>query len=327
MIAGGPENPPESPRPRQADPTEGHAAGFMAFIGVSTGASSIMGVFPRWAEILGLPTSTLVGCDVPLDAPSERYRREVQAIREGPGHLGALVTTHKMALYDAAADMFDELDAFARACGEISSISKRGTRLFGHAKDPLTASLALDDFLPIDAFGGVRDAIVLGAGGAGLALTWSLAERDDPPRRIVVTDPDPERLQHLEAVHRRRGTPAELLALAVPEEGATAEMLAAAPEGSLVVNASGLGKDRPGSPVPKDAVFPHHAWVWEFNYRGSLEFLAQARAQQRERDLVVEDGWRYFIHGWSQVIGEVFDIEMTPQIVELLSESAEEART
>ena len=52
--------------------------------------------------------------------------------------------------------------------------------------------------------------------------------------------------------------------------------------------------------------------VWEFNYRGPLEFLHQARAQQRERELHVEDGWRYFVHGWSQAVAEVFDIAMPP---------------
>lgn len=304
-----------------------HTAGHMAFIGVSTGSSSIMRVFPRWAEILGLPTSTLIGSDLPLDAPPERFRQEVLAIREDPEHRGALVTTHKMALYEAAADLFDELDTFAHACGEISSISKRGDRLHGHAKDPLTSSRALDDFLPSDAFAAGQDAVVLGAGGAGLALTWSLVEREDRPRRIVVTDPDPERLHHLEAVHRRRGTPPDLLSLTVTEPETTTTLLAAAPEGSLVVNATGLGKDRPGSPVPQDAVFPRHAWVWEFNYRGSLDFLAQARAQHGTRGLGIEDGWRYFIHGWSQVIAEVFDIEMTAQTVELLSEAAEAGRT
>ena len=299
----------------------------MSFIGVTTGSSSIMRVFPRWAEILGLPTSTLVGCDIPLDAPAERYRREVLAIREDPEHRGALVTTHKMALYEAASDLFDELDDFARACGEISSISARGQRLHGHAKDPVTAGLALAEFLPARHFAGRRDAIVLGAGGAGLALTWLLAERTDRPRRIIVTDTDPRRLEHLAEVHARRGTPSELLTLVRADKAATAALLAEAPEDSLVVNASGLGKDRPGSPVPEEALFPHGAYVWEFNYRGSLEFLQQARAQETERMLHVEDGWRYFLHGWSQVIAEVFALELTEELMEELAEAAEDVRS
>ena len=63
-----------------------------------------------------------------------------------------------------------------------------------------------------------------------------------------------------------------------------------------------MGKDRPGSPLTDDCKFPMHGIVWEFNYRGTLEFMHQAEAQQEARDLKIEDGWTYFIHGWTQVI-------------------------
>ena len=52
-----------------------------------------------------------------------------------------------------------------------------------------------------------------------------------------------------------------------------------------------------------------------------------ARAQASARDLTVVDGWRYFIHGWTQVISEVFHIPMTPERVELLAELAEPFRS
>ena len=39
-----------------------------------------------------------------------------------------------------------------------------------------------------------------------------------------------------------------------------------------------------------------------------LVFLDQAKAQKKARHLQIEDGWIYFIHGWTQVIGEVFDV-------------------
>jgi shikimate 5-dehydrogenase len=54
-------------------------------------------------------------------------------------------------------------------------------------------------------------------------------------------------------------------------------------------------------------------YAWEFNYRGELEFLQQARSQQAERRLVVEDGLVYFIFGWALVIGEVFGRELSPE--------------
>jgi shikimate 5-dehydrogenase len=82
------------------------------------------------------------------------------------------------------------------------------------------------------------------------------------------------------------------------------------PAQSLVVNATGAGKDTPGSPLSDDAVFPERGLIWEFNYRGTLPFLEQARAQQTARQLHIEDGWVYFLHGWTRVIADVFDREL-----------------
>jgi shikimate 5-dehydrogenase len=87
-----------------------------------------------------------------------------------------------------------------------------------------------------------------------------------------------------------------------------------------------MGKDRPGSPLSDAVVFPRKAAVWEFNYRGTLEFLHQARAQQEARELIVEDGWVYFLHGWGQVVAQVFDIELTPELFERLAARAGEVR-
>jgi shikimate 5-dehydrogenase len=84
-------------------------------------------------------------------------------------------------------------------------------------------------------------------------------------------------------------------------------VLAGLAPGSLVVNATGLGKDAPGSPLTDAAAFPPSSVAWDLNYRGDLKFLDQARASGHVR---IEDGWVYFLHGWTQVIAEVFDIEI-----------------
>ena len=39
--------------------------------------------------------------------------------------------------------------------------------------------------------------------------------------------------------------------------------------------------------------------------------MHQAEAQQQERELQIENGWTYFIHGWTQVIAEVYHIDIT----------------
>lgn len=96
------------------------------FIGVTTGSSSIMRVFPEWARHLKLGDCRLEGIDFPPHDEPQTYREAVQFIKQDPLSLGALVTTHKIDLLAACRDLFDELDPYARLTGEVSCISKHG---------------------------------------------------------------------------------------------------------------------------------------------------------------------------------------------------------
>ena len=275
-----------------------------------------------------LPTRTLVGHDVALDSPPQVYREVVAAIRDDPEHWGALVTTHKMAVHAAARDLFDACDELAETFGEISCIAKRGDRLVGSAKDPVTARLALEEFLAPDHFartGGA--ALILGSGGAGTALSHQLGVRADRPERDHLHRAEPGAARPRPADARARGLPAGLVRYVLTAGPDDVDALVAAlPPASLVVNATGMGKDRPGSPVSAGARFPERGVVWEFNYRGPLDFWHQALAQQHERRLHVEDGWRYFVHGWSQAVAEVFDIPMPAETVDELGRIAARLR-
>ena len=82
------------------------------------------------------------------------------------------------------------------------------------------------------------------------------------------------------------------------------------PPGSLVVNATGLGKDRPGSPLTDNVEFPQNGYAWDFNYRGDLGFLKQAKQQKESKNLTVIDGWDYFIYGWTKGIADIFHIDI-----------------
>jgi shikimate dehydrogenase len=299
-------------------------ASYLGFVGVTTGSSSIMKIFPAWAEALNLPTRTLIGHDIPIESPPDAYRAVIGAIKNDPHHLGALVTTHKMAVFQSCLDLFDRVDPLATTFGEISSVAKRGTQLTGSAKDPVTVRLALEEFVSADHFattGGA--ALVLGSGGAGCALSHQLGLRTDAPTELICTALSQAPLSHQRDLHERAGIdPARVRYVVTHSADDVDPLLAELPAGSLVVNATGMGKDRPGSPVSGAGVFPPEAVVWEFNYRGPLEFLQQARRQQADRRLRIEDGWRYFIHGWTQVIADVFDIELTADTVEQLSSLA-----
>ena len=285
----------------------------MYFIGVTTGQSSIMRIVPIWAKALGIQ-GCLKGIDIAIHAPAEDYRAAVEFIRSDPLSLGALVTTHKIDLLNACRDLFDELDPYAQQFGEISSISKRDGKLWGHAKDPISVGLALDSFLPAEHWRKYPEAqaCVLGAGGSALAVCAYLAHEkhgDAVPARIQMDNRSVGRLA--EAVHLLGNSRVQMSFNLCPIPEWNDRIVEALPEGSLVINATGMGKDRPGSPLTDKCRFPMNGVIWEFNYRGSLEFMHQAEAQREERGLQIENGWTYFIHGWTQVIAEVFHIDIT----------------
>jgi shikimate 5-dehydrogenase len=286
----------------------------MYFIGMTTGKSSIMKVFPRWAEHLKLGNVRIQGIDCQWHDDPAVYRNVVGFIKRDPLSKGALVTTHKLDLLKACRDQFETLDPYATLMNEISSISKDGNKLVGHAKDPITSGLALEAFLPQDHWTRTdAHALLLGAGGSSIALSSYLMEARhgaNRPKKIIVTNRSPERLKEIRHVHEQLGNPIPCEYVHTPTATDNDQLVNQLPAGSLVANATGLGKDAPGSPITDAARFPQDGYAWDFNYRGELVFLDQARAQAKSRNLHVEDGWVYFLHGWTRVIAEVFHIDI-----------------
>jgi len=273
-----------------------------SFYGVTTSGSLIMRIFPRWAEHLGLENVRIDGTDLPIHADPEVYRA-----RDEP------------------------LKADAELCGETSCLSKRDGRLRAHAKDPISAGQSLDDMLEPGYWtrtGG--EVLCLGAGGSAIAIAIHLLTSrgpEDRPRRIVVVNRSRPRLDALAEIVRQVDPDAPVEYLQNDDPEVNDELMSGLAPGSLVVNATGMGKDTPGSPVTDDGRFPERAVVWELNYRGELDFLHQARAQEEARELQVHDGWPYFIYGWTAVIEEVFDIRFTPSDIAELTEIANEVRS
>ena len=292
----------------------------MYFIGVTTGKSSIMKVFPDWAEALGFGNATIKGIDIAIHAEPQIYRDVVSFIKSDPLSLGALVTTHKIDLYDAAHDLFDYLDPYARQFGELSSISMNGNSLCGHAKDPITCGMALEEFVPKNYWKEHPEAgvMIMGAGGSAISMCSYFMREEfagNYPKRIVVANRSQPRLTEIEEINKRLNPGCILCEYHLtPEQGQNDLVLDTMPEGSLIINATGLGKDRPGSPLTDAALFPVGALVWEINYRGDLRFMHQALEQQ-SRGLWIEDGWKYFVYGWTAVIAEVFHKPIEGQLL------------
>ena len=295
------------------------------FIGVTTTASSIM-VFPKWAEALGLSDVDIVGIDLPIHAPAEDYRRVTQFIKDDRLSEGALVTTHKLDLFEACQDIFDIVDPYAGRLKEVSCLSKRDGNFCALAKDPVSSGLALEHFVPKGFWkdhGG--EVLILGAGGSALAMSLYFGQGKwvvDIPKRITIANRSTPRLESAKPTLAGLNPDIELRFAHSKEPADNDSLIAGLPPYSLIVNATGLGKDAPGSPTTDAVDYPEHSLVWEINYRGDLIFMEQAKKQAEAKGLHVEDGWNYFIHGWTQVIAEVFHIQIGCAMIEELSRIA-----
>ena len=168
--------------------------------------------------------------------------------------------------------------------------------------------------------------MVSGCAGAGTAIIEQLLSVEDwkTPKKIIGLEHNEGRLEKL----RNDFSHAENLILeASDSSGRTAEaIMEKLPPQSLIVNATGMGKDLPGSPIPNSANFPNHTIFWELNYRGSLEFYRHAQDQQKIRKMRIHDGWVYFLLGWSSVMEEVFQFELTESLMRQLKQTAKPLR-
>ena len=299
------------------------------FIGVTTGQSMIMRLFPIWAEVLGIQGTRMYGVDLPPGVEGQKIRETVQELRANSDDLGALVTTHKLAVWEEASDLFVKVDEHATRLQEISCISKdKYGKLIGHAKDPITSGKAMESIMGKDHWQShpKAEAMVLGCGGAGTAIIEQLLSREEGnvPQKITGLEHNRGRLKKV------RNDFFNIKKLILEESESSGETVAGImsrlPPNSLIVNATGMGKDLPGSPVPKSIDFPEQAIVWELNYRGSLEFYRHAQEQEASRKLRIHDGWDYFLLGWSSVMEEVFHFELTELLMDQLKKTAKPLR-
>jgi len=300
------------------------------FIGVTTGKSSINKVFPLWMDVMGRSDVVLEGIDHLIHDQPENYRSSIAQIKYDPLSLGALVTTHKMDVFAAAGDMFDYFDPYAETTSEISCISKLDGKLRGHAKDPITAGLSLEAIVKPGYFSGTGAQIFcLGAGGAAVATLLYLINKKDPadrPEKFIAVNRSPGKLDHMREMVEKYNTDIEVEYIHNSDPEVNDRIMAELPEFSVVINATGMGKDTPGSPVTDNGQFPENGIAWEFNYRGELDFIHQAGKQIGSRNLKVEDGWTYFLHGWSQVVAEVLQVELTAELFQELDRAASAVR-
>jgi shikimate 5-dehydrogenase len=278
------------------------------FLGITTGGSAVRKVFPAWMDLLGVDAD-LKTVDVPAGSPAEPYRNFLTQVRDEPTALGAVITAHKTAIFQHGQDLFAQTDPDSQRFEEISVISRvpgglRGTVIEHHS---IATTLAqMGGGTPFT--GPDRDVVVFGAGGTAVSLIATLTAESWPdehrPRKLHLVDVSADRLQH---AHDLATTGAKPLCVNVLHtQGDTSlSYLGDLPPHTLIVNATGLGKDKPGAPFTLPAPWPEGAHVWDLNYRGDLLMLDEARRVAAERHLDPQDGWLLFINGWAESLSRI----------------------
>jgi shikimate 5-dehydrogenase len=285
----------------------------VVFVGVTTGSSLVHRAMPAWRPLLG-SSCGLRGIDIGLGAADDAYVRLLGGLLGDDGVAGAVITTHKARVFRAGRALFTRLDPLALACEEVNAVRRTAAGLHGWARDPVSAGRVADRIWP-DAEGQV---ICLGAGGTAVALARHLLITR-PRVRFACADPDGAAVGQLARLAPR------------PVAGHVGaghwdDLVSAAPPGSLIVNATGMGKDRPGSPITGQARFPAGAVVWDLNYRGELQFLSQARRQERSGRLQVHDGWQLFCHGWAAALTPILGLPDDDALGDQFAEAARSLR-
>ena len=304
------------------------------FLGINTAGSLVHQTFPHWAAGLDKPW-LLRGIDLPPEAGSDSYRDLITAIRRNPHISGMVITSHKLRIFDAAHDLLSpHRDPINDITREVNCLATAGHRQpHAYARDPLALSPILDQ-LP----GGrpQHHVLCLGAGGAATALllaltvnipiataTGQLRPHSNPPAHLAFADIDPTALHNLQEVAGHcPTTPTEITYHPLASTTDVAHLAENLPAQSLIINATGLGKDKPGTPLPSDTRFPDHALAWDLNYRGDLTFLHQARSQ----GVPTIDGWDYFLAGWCAALTTIAGRSFTNGLLNAFAETARPLR-
>ncbi|MDP3721169.1 MAG: hypothetical protein Q8R09_01800, partial [Anaerolineaceae bacterium] len=171
--------------------------------------------------------------------------------------------------------------------------------------------------------------LCFGSGGSAIATLLHLINKNDKgdrPAKFTFVNRSQGRLDHAKEMVSNLKTDIEIEYICNSDPKVNDGIMEKFPPYSVIINATGMGKDTPGSPITWEGKFPMNSVSWEFNYRGELDYLHQSLAQVESRNVKVEDGWIYFVHGWTQVVAQVLHFDLTPALFEKLNEAASSVR-
>ena len=173
----------------------------------------------------------------------------------------------------AVVKYLDELSPEAAALGAVNTVVLRDRRAVGHNTDRSGFVAGFRRGLPEAR---VRDVALLGAGGAGAAVAFALAQLGT--RRLTVVDVVLEQAERLAAAVERSALPPDDVPVAVEVAHSVDDVRDRFAAADGVVNATpvGMGPGR-DMPLPADLLRPSQ-WVADIIYRPlETELLRQAR--------------------------------------------------
>lgn len=265
------------------------------FLGVSTKNSSVNKTFPYWMKEID-SNAALYGMDLSLNSPRKSYLEFIE-MATCPDVVGALITSHKTDVFRHGQSFFSDISQDATELKEISSIRHNTStgELFAHNTDIVGSRRALAELTTKNErwLNGDGNITILGAGGACLSLLKALERYQNFSGKIFLTEKSLDRISEIKDILDRLN----LNIIIEPSEN-TEDVIRSSGAAPLVINATGVGKDIQGSPISNIDCIGREATVWELNYRGDLTLLNDLRETISSNNLIIQDGWDFFVDGW-----------------------------
>ena len=241
-----------------------------------------------------------------LISSDKKYREVIQYIQSRDDIYGVLITSHKIKFFNTC--NFSYLDTYATRLHEISTIVKQNNDLHGYAQDTLASGKMLTQIWETYSNYSIKTIVLIGSGGAAIAFCDFLCNSNMGERimnciNLFVVEKNKKKLANIKSIFSN--TPHDISYQLAQSKKELGEVINGINSTAIIINATGMGKDTPGSPLPQKQKFSYGSILWDLNYRGDLKFLKNAAQYNTNTTIHLEDGWQLAVYGWLHVLEKI----------------------